>query len=72
MPKEHATRENWARLRPGDHVTVSESAHYSYKATVDVLTEDARVVWVLPESGDIRRAFDCREEIVISRMGDSF
>lgn len=72
LPKEHPARKNWASLRPGDRVTVLESAHFAYQATVDVLTADARVVWVLPESGDSRRAFDCREEITIRRTSDSY
>jgi hypothetical protein len=70
VPKSHMKPKNWASLRPGDRVTVSESARLPYEATVDVLTHDARVVWVLPVSGDIRRAFDCREETSICRLND--
>jgi hypothetical protein len=70
LPKQHSARKNWASLRPGDRVTVAESEQFSYEATVEVLTEDARVIWVIPEKGDIRRAFDCREEITIRRISN--
>lgn len=72
MPKETALPNKWVGLRSGDRVVVTESDHVTYEATVDDLTTDARVVWVIPDSGDIRRAFDCREEISIRRVDDSF
>lgn len=51
MPESHADREDWTHLRAGDHVTVRESERRFYEATVDDLTEDSSVVWILSELG---------------------
>jgi hypothetical protein len=68
---EQEPRQNWASLRPGDRVTVSEPQQNVYEAIVDVMTGDAAVVWVLPEPNFGRRAFDCREEVDIRKASKS-
>jgi hypothetical protein len=64
-------RQNWAGLRPGDRVTVSEFPQDVFEAIVDVLTQDSAVIWVLPEPGFGRRAFDCREGVDIRKAHTS-
>lgn len=70
LSEQYFTPQNWEGLRPGDRVTVSESKHLGYEAIVDVLTEDAVVIWLLPETGQGRRTFDHREAPTIRRFGD--
>lgn len=60
--------QKWNHLLPGDLVTVAEFGQSPYPAFVDVLTDDAEVIWVLPETGAGRRAFDCREDVVIKPL----
>lgn len=70
MPKTRTPRKNWADLRPGDRVTVSENGRFPFEATVDLLTEDSAVVWVFYAAGGGRRAFDHREDVTIRRISD--
>lgn len=67
VPSKPESQQNWSSLRPGDRVTVSESPQSNFEAIVDVLTQDSAVIWVLPEPGFGRRAFDCREGIDIRK-----
>jgi hypothetical protein len=60
--------QKWDHLLPGDPVTVAEFGQAAYAACVDVLTDDAEVIWILPETGAGRRAFDCREDVVIKPL----
>lgn len=68
MPEQHSCRRNWSILTPGDRITVKESGRPGYDATVDILTADAGVIWILPDVGSGRKAFDCREDIIISHI----
>lgn len=65
VPRIHTQPENWANLRPGDRVTVSESGRFPYQATVDELTDDSSVIWVFSATGAGRRAFAATEGIDI-------
>jgi hypothetical protein len=56
----HSDRKSWGELGPGDQVTVHERKELPYEAIVDVLTEDALVVWVIPVlSGSWREFHSC-------------
>lgn len=65
MPTEETTQQDWSWLKPGDRVTVTEYRQEPYRATVDLLTPNTAIIWVLPENGATRRAFDCREDVII-------
>jgi hypothetical protein len=68
LSKEDLNWTDWGHLRTGDRVTVWESRRFHFDATVDVLTEDSSVIWVLADSGAGRRAFGCNEDVNISRV----
>ncbi len=61
-------RKDWGSLRPHDRVTVHEAKKLPYEAVVDVLTQDATVVWVLPIRIGIRRAFHYSDDVDIVEM----
>ena len=52
------TKPDWADLSPGDSVWVHEAKHFPYRGKVDVLTEEADVIWVCSDDGAGRRAYD--------------
>lgn len=59
--------QNWSGLHPAQTVVVHEPSGEPYLAAVDTITEDSGVVWVVAERDHQRRAFDCREGIVITQ-----
>jgi len=65
MPNTEAIRQDWSSLVTGERVSVAERGRRPYSATVDLLTQDADVLWIIPDSGSGRKAFDHREGIVI-------
>jgi hypothetical protein len=58
--------QNWTGLHPAQAVIVQEPVGEPYPATIDAVTEDSSVIWVIAESDYQRRAFDHREGIVIT------
>lgn len=59
-----ASPQNWSGLQPGQLVTVASAVGEAYSATVDVHTDDFKVLWV--RTFDHRRlAFDYREGVVL-------
>ena len=64
-PVSRADRDDWSALQPGDRVTVQERG-WSYEAVVDILTNDCRVVWILPVMLGQRRAFHHLDDVDIS------
>lgn len=51
--KDHNTKhsqakhsQNWDHLRPGDFVDVLDQSRCSYDAQIEVMADDARVIWV--------------------------
>lgn len=65
MAQEDTTLQDWSNLVSGERVSVAERGRRPYSATVDALTDDSGVVWIIPDSGTGRRAFDYREGILI-------
>ncbi|AMB40245.1 MULTISPECIES: hypothetical protein [Paenarthrobacter] len=63
---EARSRQNWSGLRPTRNVLVQESVGEPYQATVDAITEDFTVIWVVSDTTHQRKAFDHREGVVIS------
>lgn len=68
---EDTPRQDWSALRPGDRVSVSESGNPAYEARVDILTGDSSVMWILAGDLKSRKAFDCREDVVIRHSDTS-
>ena len=62
----HIRRKNWGGLRPMDRVTVQEGKAPPYQAIIDVLTENATVIWVLPAVSGSRRAFHYSDDVDIT------
>ena len=63
---EARTSQNWSGLRPTQNVLVDESVGKPYRATVDAITEDCTVIWVVSDTTHQRRAFDYREGVIVS------
>lgn len=63
---EARTSQNWSGLRPAQSVQVRESIGEPYRATVDAITEDCSVIWVLSDTMNQRKAFDYREGVIVS------
>ncbi|WP_458106679.1 hypothetical protein M1D51_12180 [Arthrobacter sp. R3-55] len=63
---EARTSQNWSGLRPTQNVLVDESVGEPYRATVDAITEDCTVIWVVSDTTHQRRAFDYREGVIVS------
>lgn len=61
---ERPIAQNWSALEAGQPVLVTEHPSLQYPATIDELTDDNTVVWII--AGSTRRAFDYREGIVIA------
>ncbi|MEO5314662.1 hypothetical protein PV772_11175 [Pseudarthrobacter sp. CC12] len=55
--------QNWSALTAGQSVVITESSALQYSGTVDELTEDKTVLWII--AGTSRRAFDYREGVVV-------
>lgn len=64
MPQ-HPLLQDWTQLTVGGAVVISERGRAGYPATIDTKTNDSTVVWVVDGSGQ-RRAFDCREDVVLN------
>lgn len=58
--------QNWDGLHPGQKVSVHELAGEPYTATIDAITEDNGVVWIVSERGYQRKAFDYREGVILT------
>ncbi|BCW40312.1 hypothetical protein StoSoilB3_18470 [Arthrobacter sp. StoSoilB3] len=58
--------QNWSGLRPAQTVLVRESIGEHYPATVDAITEDCTVIWVVSDTTHQRKAFDYREGVVVT------
>lgn len=63
---EARTSQDWSGLRPAQSVLVYEPLGEAYAAIVDAVTEDSSVVWVVCERYYHRRAFDCREGVIVA------
>ncbi|MDQ0618191.1 hypothetical protein [Arthrobacter globiformis] len=61
---ERQIAQNWSALEAGQPVLVTENPSLHYPTTIDELTEDNTVVWII--AGSTRRAFDYREGTVIA------
>lgn len=59
-------RQNWSGLRPAQAVLVRELVGERYPATVDTITEDCTVIWVVSDTTHQRKAFDYREGVIVS------
>lgn len=57
-------------LGPGDQVTVHEREKLPHEAVVDVLTEDALVIWVVAVHGGSRRVFHYSDDVELAVAGD--
>lgn len=63
---EARTSQDWSGLRPAQSVLVHEPLGEAYAATVDAITEDSSVIWVVCERYYQRRAFDYREDVILT------
>jgi hypothetical protein len=61
-------RKDWSGLHPHDQVTVHEGKELPYEGVVDVLTDDATVMWVLSVRNGSRRAFHYSDDVDISKV----
>lgn len=66
LASEAGVSQNWAKLRPGQQVSVQELGGEPYAAFVDAITEDNSVVWIISERGHQRKAFDYREGVILT------
>jgi hypothetical protein len=66
VPPASSGLRGWLELDAGDRVLVKEGTNPAYAATVEVLTDDRTVVWVLPVDMGSRRAFHCSDEVLIT------
>ncbi|GAB13250.1 hypothetical protein ARGLB_037_01010 [Arthrobacter globiformis NBRC 12137] len=64
-PPEAQTVQGWHTLQPAQKVVVHEPTGETYPATVDTITEDHSVIWVISERWYQRKAFDIREGVVL-------
>jgi len=60
------THQDWSGLRSSQSVVVKEHTGEPYAATVDVITDDSAVVWVIADGNYQRKAFDYREGVHVS------
>ena len=65
------TRTDWAHMKPNDRVVVREAGKEPFEASVDIMTYDHTVIWLLPRSFGSRRAFHCNDEVDIVLMAES-
>lgn len=65
-PTEARTSQDWSGLRPAQSVLVREFIGEPYAATVDAITEDCNIIWVVSDATHQRKAFDYREGVIIS------
>jgi len=59
--------EEWSGLMTSQRVSVKEPGREIYTATVDAITVNADVIWII-SAGGTRRAFDAREGIRITPL----
>lgn len=60
-------KQDWSEMQSGQKVHVADPWGGYYLATVDTITRDHSVLWVVSESGNTRRALDYREGVIVSR-----
>lgn len=59
--------QDWSEMQSGQKVRVADPWAGYYPATVDTITNDHTVLWVVSDRGNTRRAFDYREGVIVAR-----